>query len=73
MERLGYKYTNGFTSSEKNFGCFGILISDVITNKHRDINTRFKLKHGFRIVQRSKIHLATVKGRLRPDNKIFLG
>ena len=71
MKEMNYKYTNGFVSSQKNYGCFSNLISEVVTNKHRDLNTRFKNKHGFRIVQRSKKHNETVGGRLRPDNKSF--
>ena len=73
MNKLGFKYKNGFVSREKNFGCFCNLISEIVTNKHRDMNTRFKKKHGFRIVQRSKEHANKVEGRLRPDNKNFFG
>ena len=72
MKQLGFSYCNGFKSSGKNYGCFCNLISEVITNKHRDINTRIKLKHGFRIVQRSKVHVSNFQGRLRSDNKNFL-
>ena len=71
MKQMNYEYTNGFVSSQKNYGYFSNLISEVVTNKHRDFNTRFKNKHGFRIVQRSKKHNETVGGRLRPDNKSF--
>ena len=71
MRILGFKYTNNFKSNEKSFGCFSNIISEVITNKHRDINSRLKRVHKFRIVQRSKIHFQTIPGRLRSDNKSF--
>ena len=71
MEMFKFKYQHEFKSTEKNFGCFSNIISEVITNKHRDINSRMMKRHQFRIVQRSTTHKNTVKGRLRQDNKSF--
>ena len=40
MKMIRYVYTDGFKSQGKHFGCFSQLISEVITQTHRDINSR---------------------------------
>ena len=44
MRKLKFVYDDGFCSSPTENGCFLTLVSDLITQKHRDINRRLQKK-----------------------------
>ena len=73
MKIMGYVYTDGFKSQGKDFGCFSQLISEVFTQKHRDINARLLKKLKFKCVQRSLQHKNLNRNQLPIDNKSFFG
>ena len=55
-------------------GALQKVLSDVFTQKHRDINTRLQNKHGFKCVQRSIEHKKlTNDSRILRDNKSYFG
>ena len=74
MNRCNFVYSDNFESDPRNHGCFAKILSDVFTQKHRDINTRLQNKHGFKCVQRSIEHKKlTNDSRMLRDNKSYFG
>ena len=75
MKKLKFIYNDNFCSTPTENGCFMTLISDVITQKHRDMNRRLQKKHSFIIVQRSSEHRKLVRPnkRMPADNLSYFG
>ena len=74
MNRYIFLYSDNFESDPRNHGCFAKILSDVFTQKHRDINTRLQNKHGFKCVQHSIEHKKlTNDSRMLRDNKSYFG
>ena len=72
MKSLNLTYKDGFVSSLSENGCFLSIISQVMTQKHRDINRRLATKHSFIVVQRSMIHREKMKNsRMIADNQSY--
>ena len=70
MNRCNFVYSDKFESDPRNHGCFARILSDVFTQKHRDINTRIQNKYGFKCLQRSIEHKKiTNDSRMPRDNK----
>jgi len=73
MKKLNYKYLNDFRSEGKQHGCFVRILSDVFSNKIRDVNSRLKKHLGVSLTIRTQEHKDSVQRRMNPNNKAFFG
>ena len=73
MKRFNYKYMNDFKSQGKQHGCFVRIISDVISNKIRDVNSRLKKHLGISLTIRTTTSREDNMKRMSSNNKSFFG
>lgn len=73
MKRFNYVYLHQFSSQGKQHGCFVKIISDVISNKIRDVNSRLKKHLGISLTIRNSDSGSENARRMIPNNKSFFG
>ena len=73
LKRFNCMYLHQFSSQGKQHGCFVKIISDVISNKIRDVNSRLKKHLGISLTIRNTDSGSENERRMNPNNKSFFG
>ena len=73
MNKLNYKYLKNFRSEGKQHRCFVMILSDVMSNKLRDVNSHLKKHLGVSLTIHTKEHQDDEKRRMNTNNKSFFG
>ena len=74
MKKYNFVYGKGFKSDSRNHGCFAKILSEIITQKQQDMNTRLMKELKFKCVQRSVDHKKLSNdSRMTKENKSFFG